>query len=152
MIVHTMRRCFGAAVAGMIVGAMSIAAQEPSPRTTIEDPPRVRQHTLQSTFGADLFRFYCSNCHGLDGKGRTWRSEVRVPPADLTTLSRRHNGKFPRDSVFNRIKYGDVVPSAHGTSDMPVWGPIFRAFESSEGMVDVRLENLLQYLESIQDP
>lgn len=148
MTVSTARRCVGGALVGLAVSSLAVAGQRPAQRITLEDRPLI----LQSTYGADLFRFYCSNCHGLDGKGRGTRSDLRVPPADLTILTRRNNGKFPRDQVFNRIKYGDIVPSAHGTSDMPVWGAIFRGLESSEAMVDVRLENLVQYLESIQEP
>jgi mono/diheme cytochrome c family protein len=152
MIAITLGRRLGPVLVGIALSALTAAAQGPSQRITKEERPIVLPHTLQSTFGADLFRFYCSNCHGLDGKGRPSRSELRVPPADLTTLSRRNNGKFPRERVFDRIKHGDAVPSAHGTTDMPVWGAIFRAFESSEEMVDARLENLLGYLESIQEP
>lgn len=147
----TVRRCIGAALVALAATALSVAAQTPSPRITLEDRPLVLQHTYQATYGADLYRFYCSSCHGLNGKGRA-ASDMRVPPPDLTALARRNNGHFPYDAVFNRIKYGDVVPSAHGTTDMPIWGPIFRAFEASESMVNVRLENLVEYLESIQEP
>jgi hypothetical protein len=33
---------------------------------------------------------------------------------------------------------------------MPVWGTIFRAFEPNDTMVDVRIENLVRYIESLQ--
>ena len=42
------------------------------------------------------------------------------------------------------------VYSAHGTAAMPVWGTIFRAFEPNDTMVEVRIDNLIRYLESVQ--
>ena len=39
---------------------------------------------------------------------------------------------------------------AHGPGDMPVWGPIFRALETSDPRVKVRIENIVAYIESIQ--
>jgi hypothetical protein len=33
---------------------------------------------------------------------------------------------------------------------MPVWGPTFRAFDSSDKAVSLRIANLVTYLESIQ--
>jgi hypothetical protein len=35
---------------------------------------------------------------------------------------------------------------------MPVWGAIFRGLDPSDTMVEVRIGNLVQYLESIQEP
>jgi mono/diheme cytochrome c family protein len=148
MTVTTSRKFIGGALALVWIAfaAMGIEARASAQRPVRDDRPLI----IRSTFGADLFHFYCSNCHGSDAKGRTWRSD-RQPPPDLTTLAHRNKGIFPRDAVFDRIKYGDLTPSAHGTTDMPVWGPIFRSLEPSEGMLDVRLENLVQYLESIQE-
>jgi hypothetical protein len=39
---------------------------------------------------------------------------------------------------------------AHGTSDMPVWGPLFRELNPYDSRVDVRLSRLVDYLKSIQ--
>jgi hypothetical protein len=41
--------------------------------------------------------------------------------------------------------------TAHSAADMPVWGPIFRAFES-DVRVRERIENLLTHLQSLQKP
>lgn len=40
-----------------------------------EDKPLV----IRSIFGQDLYQFYCSNCHGTDGKGRAPRTSLRTP-------------------------------------------------------------------------
>jgi hypothetical protein len=108
-----------------------------------------------SLVGSDLYRSYCASCHGADGKGRGPVANVlKVPPADLTTLASRHGGKYPAALVQDTL-YGARVPNpsvAHGTSEMPLWGAIFRQLDSKESVAKVRVENLVKYLESIQIP
>jgi mono/diheme cytochrome c family protein len=108
-----------------------------------------------SLVGSDLYRSYCAGCHGADGKGRgPVASVLKVPPADLTTLARRFGGKYPAALVQDTL-YGTRTqnPSvAHGTSDMPLWGAIFRQLDTKESVAKVRVDNLVKYLESIQIP
>ena len=76
--------------------------------------------------GEQMYKQYCAACHGADAKGHgPAASFLTTPPPDLTTLAKRHLGKFPFDYVSNVLKFG-TGPSAHGASDMPTWGPIFR--------------------------
>jgi hypothetical protein len=104
-----------------------------------------------SMYGVDNFRAYCSPCHGRDGQGHGPVAAVlKTAPSDLTTLSRRNRGVFPRASVRRFITEGVPALAAHGSSDMPVWGPTFRALDSSDQSVALRLANIVQYLESIQ--
>ena len=108
-----------------------------------------------SLVGSDLFRAYCANCHGGDGKGQgPVASVLKVSPADLTTLARRLGGKYPAALVRDTL-YGARVPNpsvAHGTTEMPLWGAIFRQLDSKESVAKVRVENLVKYVESIQIP
>jgi|SRR5215467_9484428 len=101
--------------------------------------------------GKAMFKQYCAACHGADGKGRGPASttlNTRAP--DLTTLSKRHEGKFPLDYVANTLRFGPGL-SAHGSSEMPVWGPIFQYLENhNEAAVRQRIKNLCDYIESIQ--
>jgi mono/diheme cytochrome c family protein len=91
--------------------------------------------------GKEWFRAYCSSCHGEDAKGHGPVAQaLREPPPDLTTLAKRNNGKFPEDYVKKVLVHGVAVP-AHGTSEMPIWGPNFAAINARE---------LIQYLESVQ--
>ena len=39
---------------------------------------------------------------------------------------------------------------AHGASDMPVWGPIFKGLDNRDEVNQQRIENLIKYIESIQ--
>jgi mono/diheme cytochrome c family protein len=57
--------------------------------------------------GGEIFKSYCSTCHGSDAKGKGPMAAVlKVPPPDLTTLSRRNNGKFPEDHIASVLKNG----------------------------------------------
>ena len=114
-----------------------------------EEPPLV----IESTYGADLYQFYCATCHGATGQGATLRSSRMAPPPDLTRLTRQHGGVYPRDRVRDTITFGSKAPAApaHGTADMPVWGTIFRGLEPSDTHVAIRIENLVRFIETLQD-
>lgn len=118
--------------------ARGLEAQSPVPRE-----PQMQRTTV----GSELYKFYCSNCHGLDAKGRPATPAMRVPASDLTTLSLNNGGVFPRDRVREIIVEGT---GSHRSSGMPVWGTIFRALEPNDAMVDVRIDNLVRYLETMQ--
>ena len=45
---------------------------------------------------------------------------------------------------------GSSRAAAHGSPDMPVWGPTLRALDASDARVTVRLQNLVAFVESIQ--
>jgi mono/diheme cytochrome c family protein len=108
--------------------------------------------------GAQMFKEYCAVCHGPGGKGDgPVATALKVPPPDLTTLAQRHDGIFPDDYVSNVLKNGVKNP-AHGSGEMPVWGPIFDTMNRwkalcpgmDESPVPLRIANLSNYLKSIQ--
>ena len=132
----------GALVAG-IGAALRTSAQTPAPAT----PPLV----VRSIAGQDLFAFYCATCHGRDARGNGPVAAVlKIPPPDLTTLARRRDGTFPRQQVEMFVTSGGPALPAHGSSDMPVWGPVFRGLDSSDTLATVRIANIVDYLSSIQ--
>ena len=106
---------------------------------------------IPSMVGADLFRFYCATCHGREGKGDgPVASALNRRPPDLTTIARRNGGRFPADRVEAFVT-GDREPTlAHGSADMPVWGPIFQALDTQDRMNRIRIENVVAFIESIQ--
>jgi mono/diheme cytochrome c family protein len=112
-----------------------------------QPPPLV----LKSMLGRDLFQFYCASCHGCDAKGRGPVAPALVdPPTDLTRLAADNGRVFPRDRITGVLSgRGRPVP-AHGSSEMPVWGPIFRGLDARAGYDEIRIANLVAYLESIQ--
>jgi mono/diheme cytochrome c family protein len=105
---------------------------------------------IRSVEGPDLYRAYCASCHGLDGKGGgPAASAFKAKTPDLTLLTRNNRGKFPKDRVRQMIM-GDQMVAAHGSREMPIWGPTFHQIEEDVDRGNVRVENLLKYLESIQ--
>src|ERR1700682_5996554 len=73
-----------------------------------------------SPSGAELFKQHCAVCHGNDLRGvGPVPAPYRVPP-DLTTLARRHGGKFPATYVADVLRNGVIMP-AHGPAEMPTW-------------------------------
>jgi mono/diheme cytochrome c family protein len=101
--------------------------------------------------GKRLYTHYCAACHGTDGRGMgPAAAALKTPPSDLTRLARRNDGKFPYDYVENVLRFG-VQITAHGSSDMPTWGPIFGSLENyNEVAVRQHIKDLCDYLASLQ--
>jgi mono/diheme cytochrome c family protein len=102
--------------------------------------------------GKQTYMEYCAACHGDDGKGMgPAASALKTPPSDLTTLAKRHAGKFPEEYVAEIVRFGKPI-QAHGSADMPVWGPIFSARDKFiEVAVWRRIKNLCAYLATLQE-
>ena len=76
-------------------------------------------------------------------------NQHRSENADLTAIAANHGGIFPKDDV-RRFITGEKVTGSHGTRQMPVWGPIFSQIEIDTDYGKVRLENLVNYIQSMQ--
>jgi mono/diheme cytochrome c family protein len=99
--------------------------------------------------GEQMFKDYCAACHGMKGKGDGPAAEIlKVPPIDLATMAKRNGGKFP-DSRFAAILRFGTESHAHGTTDMPLWGPLFRS--QNKDIAELRVYNLTKFVESIQE-
>jgi hypothetical protein len=101
-----------------------------------------------------MFNAYCAACHGkaAKGDGPAARS-LKGPVPDLTTLAQRHGGKYPEAYVSSVIRFGPESQAAHGSPDMPVWGPIFSSMNGgagSPGIVNQRISNLTRYVGTLQ--
>jgi mono/diheme cytochrome c family protein len=89
--------------------------------------PTARQTNTAS--GKETFLKYCASCHGEDAKGNgPAAGTLKPPPSDLTTLSKRHEGKYPVGYVSALVKFGRSL-AAHGSLDMPVWGSRFKELD-----------------------
>jgi mono/diheme cytochrome c family protein len=129
----------------MFAISLSVTTAAQAPRAPA--PPEF----FKSTDGQELYKFYCANCHGMDAKGRPATPAMRSPSTDLTQLAAHNGGVFPRDRVIAVIKHGSPATPGHGPKNMPVWGAIFRSMEPSDTLVEIRIENLVGYLESLQE-
>jgi mono/diheme cytochrome c family protein len=109
------------------------------------------EQLIFSVRGPDLFRAHCAACHGPEGKGNgPAGAALKTKPADLTILAKNNGGKFPTQRVQKFISGDDPSLLSHGSREMPVWGPIFHQVEEDQDFGNVRLQNLIKYLETIQ--
>jgi mono/diheme cytochrome c family protein len=107
---------------------------------------------LESLTGRDSFARYCASCHGRDGTGNgPVARALQTRPTDLTALTQRNGGTFPVAQVRAFIEGTGRQLSAHGTNEMPVWGTTFSALETVDGRAGVRIDNLVAYVQSLQN-
>ena len=143
------KRVAGFALAGMLLalGSAFLASQEQLQHDTQVKRPPIPYSNPQS--GEQMYKDYCAACHGSAGKGdgpaaaflKTW-------PPDLTKMAERNKGKYPEVKVKETLLFG-ISSQAHGTSDMPVWGRLFRMEDQNKNEVNARVSKLTQYLQSI---
>jgi mono/diheme cytochrome c family protein len=119
-----------------------------------QDKPIVTQTSTEPTdgpSGRQTYQQYCASCHGENAKGGgPAASALKTRPPDLTTLAKGNSGKFPYEYVGGVVRFGKPI-SAHGSSDMPVWGPIFNMVDYNEVTIRKRIKNLCEYLASLQE-
>jgi hypothetical protein len=106
------------------------------------------------------FRLYCSECHGESGRGDGPKTfGLSGPAPDLTRLSERNGGVFPRERLQAIIDGREILKN-HGDREMPVWGLWFKmeaeedlgGAEGDEGTVQRRITALIDFLETLQSP
>jgi mono/diheme cytochrome c family protein len=104
-----------------------------------------------ATSGMQMYINYCASCHGVDGRGNgPAAAALRIPPTDLTVLSKNNHGVFPETHIVTVLQYGAEFPS-HGSAEMPVWGPIFGKMDTVNPQVkQLRISNLIRYLTTLQ--
>lgn len=106
---------------------------------------------IGSVDGKDLFTAYCASCHGLSGQGDgPVASALKSAVPDLRTLTQRSHGTFPQERIEKMILEGRSKSGAHGSEEMPVWGPVFRRVENDRDLGLVRVRELASYLKKIQ--
>ncbi len=120
-------------------------ADQPQASVDIKAP-----HTAPAD-GHGMYVSYCGSCHGVDGKGAgPAAAALKARPADLTVLAIHHGGKFPSAHLVSVLRFG-VNPPAHGSAQMPVWGPVLGTMNRTEATEkDLRIRNLVSYIESLQ--
>ena len=103
------------------------------------------------TSGRQMYDAYCASCHGQGGKGNgPAASAPKTTPTDLTQLAAKNGGTFPEQHVAQVIK-GDSMMAAHGSKEMPVWGPVFSNLSGHDtAAMQLRVRNLTKYIASMQ--
>jgi mono/diheme cytochrome c family protein len=131
-------------LAAVFIVAMA-SADQPNGKVTIP----VDKTT--PTSGKVMFTSYCAPCHGIDGKGNGPAAPaLKTPASDLTVLSRNNHGKFPDTHIVSILQFG-MEMRAHGSAQMPVWGPILgKMNQTNPQEKQLRISNLSRYLETLQ--
>jgi mono/diheme cytochrome c family protein len=101
--------------------------------------------------GEKTFVKYCASCHGTDGTGNgPVAGNLKPPPTNLTTLSKKNEGKYPPGFVAAVLKFGRNV-AAHGSQDMPVWGSLFKTIDPvHDPTAQKHVDDVVAYIESLQ--
>ncbi len=101
--------------------------------------------------GQQMYESYCASCHGKNAQGDGPAAPaLKVPPPNLTDLAKRNSGKFP-DAHVSAVIRGEAAMPAHGSSEMPVWGPVFHSISGGRpAEVQLRVANLTKYIQSLQ--
>ncbi len=108
---------------------------------------------VASAVGQIIYQRYCGSCHGTQGEGDgAMARDLKVPPTDLTRLTKTNKGIFPFDHVVQVID-GRKTMRGHGTPDMPVWGEIFpKTKGTASPSVETAVARITHYIWSIQKP
>lgn len=138
------------ALAAFLLSGALVLAQAKPPAKQQTQKEKEYESLIYSVRGPDLYRAHCAACHGSDGKGDgPVAPALKEKPSDLTVLAKNNGGRFAEDRVRKFIS-GEEVSASHGSREMPVWGPIFHQIENDQDFGNVRLQNLVKYLESVQ--
>lgn len=134
-------------VAAVLVVSPALGwAQADKPVATIK---REAVKPTSSSDGGQMFMSYCSPCHGKLGRGDGPAAPaLKTKPADLTQLKKNYGGTYSAKDFEEKIN-GMAMSASHGTTEMPIWGPIFREITGSP---ELRIFNLKKYIDAMQMP
>lgn len=136
-----MVRMFAAVTFALALPALAVAQTDRKP-TLRKVPAKI----TNPSDGQEMFMSYCAPCHGKGGKGDGPAAvALKNKPADLTQLTRTHGGKFSIKDFEEKVN-GLAMTPAHGTSEMPIWGTIFRTMGNDQ----LRIYNLKKYIDGLQ--
>jgi cytochrome c5 len=134
----------------LLMISLSAVAQE-KPAQSAPIVKHVPIANSPSNSGKEMFNSYCAVCQGKEATGNgPAASAMKTPPTDLTLLAKNNGGKYPASHVATVIR-GQAATPAHGSQDMPIWGPLFSSIsQGHEAQVQQRITNLVTYIEGLQ--
>jgi mono/diheme cytochrome c family protein len=130
----------------LLIAVCAIAQTTTKPQVQVVPAPYTPADS-----GRAMFDAYCGACHGVDAKGHgPAAAAMKSAVPDLTRLAKSHDGTYPVFSVAETLRIMRPL-SAHGSSDMPVWGPVFsKVSRQDNAVIQQRIHNLNLYIESLQ--
>jgi mono/diheme cytochrome c family protein len=137
-------------VAALIEALATGAAAQQTTVPRVENRPYA---AIVSLTGKDNFEAYGAVCHGRDAKGNGPAAPaMKAAVPDLTTIALRRGVKFNTAAIEYVIRGTGKMPTPfHGVEAMPIWGYVFDPTLSDRGATTLRINNLVKYLESIQE-
>jgi hypothetical protein len=118
----------------VVATGMCLAQEQPAPKPVVKPTPIKRTSPASRK---EMYVAYGTACHGADGNGNgPGAGSLNAPPTDLTPPSKKHDGKFPANSLASTLKFGNG-PSAPGST--PVWA---RGSSLSTGFMTPRFSNV----------
>jgi mono/diheme cytochrome c family protein len=143
----------------ILTPAISLTAQADGDGQSASSSPQVTKPQIKNVpaiytnprSGRQMYDAYCASCHGQGGKGNGPAAPaLKVSPTDITQLAAKNGGVFPENHVADVIK-SDSMMSAHGTKEMPEWGPVFlNLAQQDPAQMQLRVRNLTRYVASMQ--
>ena len=112
----------------------------------------VRPHYTNPAAAHSLYVNHCASCHGADMKGAPAAAQVlpQAPP-DLTTITARNHGTFPKLQVYEAIAGRHHTIVGQDPADMPGWAIVFRdMYQGDQGKQKLALVNLVSIIEAQQ--
>jgi len=148
----TFEKLCSASFVAVVVGTLTVALVSSLAQEQNTEIKRVPPASTSPASGREMFVNYCAPCHGKDAKGNgPAAAALKQAPANLTELAKENGGKFP-DIKVSAVLRGEAKVAAHGTQEMPVWGPVFwRMSQGHADEVQQRITNLTRYLKSLQE-
>ncbi len=141
-----MRRALQGVLAILLFSALA-AGQQAGAETKNASPAK-----SEPISGKQLYVSYCAMCHGTDAKGGgPFSPQLKTWPPDLTQLAKKNGGTYPAMRVSEMIDGEFGKASAHGSREMPIWGPVFRSMAHGHNdSAQVKINSVVKYLESLQ--
>ena len=101
----------GIALAGMLLavigGTGPIGQARAANQQTEKNIRKVPVEHSERTSGAQMWKDYCASCHGVSGAGNGPAVGIlKSPPADLSLMAKRNNGKFPAEHFAAVLRFG----------------------------------------------
>ncbi len=143
----------------ILTPAISVSAQANANAQSVASTPQFTKPQIKNVpaiytnprSGRQMYDAYCASCHGQGGKGNGPAAPaLKVSPTDITRLAAKNGGVFPENHVADVIK-SDSMMSAHGSKEMPEWGPVFlNLAQQDPALMQLRVRNLTRYVASMQ--
>jgi mono/diheme cytochrome c family protein len=137
-------------ITAILLGALLLTALGASgPQSKNQRKPTAKPTSAAA--GQETFLKYCASCHGKTATGDGPAAFVlKTPPPDLTTLSKRHEDKFPAGYVSAVLAFGKSFAS-HGAVDMPIWGSRFKTLDPVHDPTGQQhIDNVVAHIRSLQ--